>query len=164
MNRVEVGTVTRPHGVRGEVHVRMHHPGSDVLARVDAVWLGDSRHDVVRARAQKNDWLVTLTGVDDRDAAEALRGRPLSVDRAFIALATDEVLLADLVGCEVTDETLGSLGHITRLALGPQDCLVVRGEGVERQIPLVDALVTGIDTRARQVTVDLPEDWPEDPV
>jgi 16S rRNA processing protein RimM len=162
--RVEVGFVARAHGIRGEICAIPHDPASQTLATASAVWIGGRRYPIAAARPIPKGFLLALEGVGDRDAAEAMRGAAVEVDRDEIPLAPGEVLLADLVGCHARLPDGRPWGQIVAIDVGPQIRLVIRDGAVERQLPLVDALVTAIDLDARVVTVDPPEGLPEDPV
>ena len=164
MGRIEVGFVARAHGIRGEVCAITHDPESTTLGEVDAVWIAGQRYAIESARDTQKGWLLALDGVPDRNAAEALRGAVVEVDREDIPLGEDEALLADLVGCAVRLPDGTPWGEIVRIELGPQLRLVIRHGAVERQLPFVEALVPTIDLDARVVTVDPPEGLPEEPV
>jgi 16S rRNA processing protein RimM len=164
MSRLEVGYVARAHGVRGELRVHLHAPESDVLFSVDRVWLGDDEHEVANVRAIPGGVLMTLEGLSDRDRAEALKGRPVSVLRDAIALEPGEFLVADLVGCDVLDEGGAPVGRVKDIIHGAQDILVIHDATHERLLPLVTELLVEVDTAARRVVVTLPEDLPAEPI
>jgi len=160
---IEVGYVARAHGVRGELRVQLHNAGSDTLFAVDRVVVGERAFAVGGARGgSKGAVLLALDGVDDRDAAEALRGCPVCVARELIPLDDGEVLAVDVIGCAavLTDGT--PWGIIEQVIVGPQDRLVVRDGGVVRELPWVDELVLDIDLAARRVTVAPPDGLPEE--
>ncbi|HEY2749339.1 MAG TPA: ribosome maturation factor RimM, partial [Polyangia bacterium] len=153
-----VGFVARAHGVRGVVRLRV----SADLAAVDAVWLDDERFAVRHASRDKDEWLVTLEGVGDRDAADALRGRTVRISRADVAVADDELLVADLVGCTVVDVTGAVIGEVTgSFHSGAHEVLELRADDErgarEILLPLVDAFVVSIDVAARRIVYDPPE-------
>jgi len=161
--RIEIGGVSRAHGIRGEVVVALHDPGSDVLDGAEVIWLDGVRHAVAAARPGAHGWLVKLDGIDDRNRAELLRGQRVEIDRAA-AVGDDELLLDDLIGCRAVLTDGRPWGEIVAIEVGPQDRLVIHDGGVERLLPLVDEFVIAIDLEAGQVTVDPPEGLPEIPV
>lgn len=163
-DRVEVGFVAKAHGIRGEIHAVPHDSASTTLGEVGAVWINGTRYEIEDARESNKGFLLALAGVTDRNVAERLRGATIEVDRADLDLEDGEVLIADLVGCAVRKPDGTPWGEVTGLEIGPQVRLVIRDGGVEREVPLVDALVTQIDVEARCITVDLPDDWPEEKV
>jgi 16S rRNA processing protein RimM len=165
MDRISVGIVARAHGVRGELRVHLHDAGSTTLYDVRKVFVGDAEHVVDSVRPTSGALLVKLVGVDDRDAAEALRGRPVTVRRADLPLGEHEFLVADLVGCDVTDAATGApLGQVHTIWHGPQDILVIHDATHERLVPLVPELLAEVDIPGRRVVVALPEGLPAEPL
>jgi len=163
-DRIELGFVAAAHGIRGELRVTTHDPESATLESASAVWISGRRYPILDARDTPKGWLLALEGVDDRTAAEGLRGATVEVAREEIPLDEGDVLLADLIGCRAQLPDGTPWGEIVAVDVGPQVRLIVHDGGVERQVPLVDALVPHIDVDARVVTIDPPEGLPEDPV
>src|SRR5690606_11602618 len=97
--RVQIGVVSKAHGIRGEMVVVLHDPESTSLEEVDTVHVGGVARAVVQARPTGGAYLLAVEGITDRDAAGALRGAVVEVDRDALDLDEDDVLLADLVGC-----------------------------------------------------------------
>ncbi len=154
-NTLDVGFVVRAHGIRGAVRVRSSSPALGAVAQL----LLDGRpYRVARAQRDKDDWLLTLEGVADRDAAEALRGARVAVDRDAVPVGEGELLVADLVGCKVFDVAGQELGEVTgSFDSGAHEVLEVRrADGHEFMLPLVDAIVTAVDVAARRITCDPP--------
>lgn len=162
-DRIEIGGIARAHGIRGEVVVYTHDPDSETLGNVTSIFVGGTPRAVLAARDTQRGWLVRLEGVVTRNDAEALKGQVVEVERADLHLAEGDVLLDDLVGCEVVLEDGRPWGTIVGIQLGPQDLLVIHDGDVERLLPLVDPLVPSIDVAARIVTVAPPEGLPESP-
>ncbi len=154
---VDVGFVLRAHGVRGVVRVR----ATGDLSNVDSVYIGDDSFAVRHAARDKEDWLVTLEGVGDRDAAEALKGRPVRLPRAAVPVGDDELLVADLVGCTVYDVAGTALGEVTgSFDSGAHEVLEVRAPrergGHEFMLPFVSPIVIDVDLAARRIVCDPP--------
>ena len=78
-DRVEVATVAKAHGIRGEVLAVSIDPSSETLGAVEQVWIGGRRFVVVAARPVGGAYLLALEGLTDRDAAAALRGQVVEV-------------------------------------------------------------------------------------
>jgi 16S rRNA processing protein RimM len=158
--QIPVARIVRAHGVRGELRAILYNPSSTLLQPGVPVLVtprtGAPRLLAIAAlRPVQADLLVTLDGVEDRDAAEALRGAELSVARALLPPLDDgEYYAVDLVGCAVLDEQQRSLGQVAQVSdNGAQDLLhVVDGER-EWLLPLVDAYVARVDLASRHVHV-----------
>lgn len=164
--RIEVAYISRAHGVRGEVLAVPIVGGSTTLAFVDDIWIGGRRYGVERARPVPDGYLLVLAGVTDRDVAHALRGQQIEVAREDLALDDDEVLLADLVGCQVVTADGVAWGEVVAIEIGPQDRLVVHdlANKLERLLPVVDAFIADIDLDAKRITITPPDGFPEEPL
>lgn len=161
--QVVVGRVSRAHGIRGEVTIdirtdepeRRFAPGSSVR-------VGDRTMRVRSSRRHSGRLLVRLDGVDDRTAAEALRGLTVAseVDVDESTGRADEYYDRQLVGLAVVLASApgAPLGRVTGVQhLPAQDHLVVSLGTQEVLVPFVEALVPAVDLDAGTVTVaDLP--------
>ncbi|MFL5310272.1 MAG: ribosome maturation factor RimM [Myxococcales bacterium] len=157
-----VGRVARAHGVRGRIVLVPYNPESDALTQVPALWLrtGEAdprRYEVARAERAAQGYLVALRGIDDRDAAEALRGNEALVERAALPEPEEgELYAADLLGYAVRDQSGGSRGEVVGLvSAGLQELLRVRNAGRESLVPF--ALLKEIDEERRRIVIEAPE-------
>lgn len=107
---------------------------------------GDLR--VERSSRHKEGWVVAFAGVDDRNAAEDLRGLVL---RAESIADPDALWVHELIGSEVVDQTGALLGCVREIEANPASDLLVLESGA--LIPTV--FVTG--SEAGRVTVEVPE-------
>ncbi len=96
--------------------------------------------------------------VDDRDAAEGLRGVLLVVESDDLPELDDpdEFRDHDLIDLAAVDPTGAPLGTVTAVDHGPGgDLLILTGlDGRTHLVPFVKAIVTAVD--ARTVTIDPP--------
>jgi len=159
--RIEIGRIARAHGIRGEVVIVTHDPESRVLDDVETVWVAGVEKRVVEVRGTHRGWLVRFEGSATRNDAEALRGQAVEVEREALELGDDDILLDDLVGCQVKLVDGTPWGTIHAVDGGMQDLLVIHDGELERLLPLVDEFVKAIDLPAGIVTVDPPEGLPE---
>jgi 16S rRNA processing protein RimM len=160
--RVAVGRVLRPHGVRGEVAVEVLSdvperlaPGSEVFA----VRSGRPQRRVVVAsrRPQKSGALVRFEGIEDRDEAEELRDALLEVDRAQVPAAPPGTYYwYELLGCRVRHGG-DDLGEVTDLVEDGGGLLLVVSHG-ERQVPIpfVQSFLKEVDVERGRIELDLP--------
>jgi len=152
---VALAEVARPHGVRGELRLKVYNPDSAILLERPAIRLVTPEGDVQAAKLQAirpvpGALLARLDGVRDRDAAEALRGAQLEVARdRFPPAEDDEFYCCDLEGCEVTCDGK-PVGRVAHVASYPTcDALVVAREGQPRlEVPMVERYVGAIDLDA----------------
>lgn len=104
--------------------------------------------------------VAKLSGCDDRDAAERLRGADVAVRRSELGEAREGTYYwVDLVGLAVVDEGGNALGEVESFfETGATSVMVVRGER-ERMIPFVPDYVKAVDRAARRITVDWKADY-----
>lgn len=167
--RVLLGRVIGAFGVRGELKLESFTEPRARILRYQPWILRDARGaerelSGARGRETAKGVVASFPGVEDRDAAEALRGCELYVPReALPPAAKDEFYWADLEGLRVqTVEgvVLGTVSHL--LATGANDVVVVSGgdDGRERMIPFVRPdFVRDIDLAAGTMVVDWDPDF-----
>jgi 16S rRNA processing protein RimM len=163
--RIEIGGVARAHGIRGEIVIVTHDPDSDTLGNVESIYIGGVERKITQARDTHRGWMIALDGVTTRNDAEALRGQKVEVDRDVLDLDEEDVILDDLVGCQVRRTDGTPWGTVFAVDPGAfQDVLVIHDGDVERLLPLVDEFVTAIDVDEGIVTVDPPDGLPDAPL
>jgi len=161
-SRVSIGYVIRAHGLRGALRLRCESgdakqtAGSLLTAKT--LYLDEVAYAVTRARADKDEVLVELEGVADRDAADALRGKAVSVDRDTLPEPDeDELYLADLVGCAVVAPDGSTIGAVKgSYDSGAQDVLIVDTSRGEKLLPFVEPMLVEVDLDARRIVYDAP--------
>ena len=157
---LEVGRVSKAHGILGELRIVPHWDGSDALAHAEQIWLTLNgqrvSYELERARPVPRAFLAKLRGVDDRNAAEALHGATVSIARDLLPpLEPGEYYLADLVGAKVTGPE-GEVGEVTAIASHPTvDVIVIRrADGSVVEQPLSEPWLTSVDAAARLVVLN----------
>lgn len=152
---VAVAEVARPHGVRGELRLKVYNLESDLLLRRPRFRLcmpdGQQRELEFRmVRRVPGALLVRLPGVDDREAAEAMRGAKVEVSRAeFGDIAEDEYFVCDLEGCEVRldGKVIGVVHHVA--SYPTCDALVISRKAERRlEVPMQQDFIRSVDTAA----------------
>ena len=144
---LEAGKVVTTHGVRGEMKLELWCDGVNFLKKVGRLYpsaQGGRAWKIVSIRAQGQMALLQLEGVNDMDAARALRGQVFYFDRNDATLPAGRWYVADLIGCEVRDADTGKVyGVVTSVDHpGAQDIYTVKSpSGKEYLFPGVDAFL-----------------------
>lgn len=158
---IALAEVARPHGVQGELRLKVYNPDSDLLARRPRVRLrlpdGTTRDAAITAAREVNKaLLVRLAGVEDRDAAEALRGAEVCVPReSFPPLEEGEFYACDVEGARAVLRGGDELGHVAAVASYPTcDVLVIeRRTGGRIEVPLLPEYVGAVDVAGGVVEI-----------
>jgi 16S rRNA processing protein RimM len=155
-----IGRITRPHGVRGEVRVKVHTDLPERFGWLERVFVGDAPPvpmAVENARMNKEWVILKLAGIDDRDAADGLREAWLQVPEAeAIPLEEGEVYLYQLIGLAVREADGRELGRLEEIIETPaNDVYVVRGPFGELLLPDIAEVILDIDVAAGVMQVAL---------
>lgn len=164
-----LGKILRPHGVRGELRVKImtDYPERLVNGEVDTVFLGSGvddanavAYDLTKARFHKSFVLLTLSGINNRDEAELLRNQfvMINIDNA-IPLDEDEYYVYEVIGLTVQTadgEELGVLQSV--METGANDVYVVSGRAYGKLLlPAHEETIDHIDFEAGIITMTLPD-------
>ena len=159
--QLTVATITRPHGLKGEVAiaVRTDDPASRLAVGtvLHTVPPAAGPLTVAGARVSGDRWFLRFAGVGAREPAEALRGVDLVVETAT-STEDDAWYPHELVGlrAELTDGS--PVGEVVGLEQMPaQDVLVVlEPDGRRSLVPFVTAIVPVVDVAGGRVVLDPP--------
>ena len=145
---LEVGRITRPHGVRGEVNVVLTTNRTERVDVGAVLHTADGPLTVRSSRPHKTGYIVTFEECPDRDRAEALRGTVL---RAEPIDDPDELWVHDLIGAVVVDEGGVERGRVVQVLDNPASDILELDTGA--LVPV--QFVTSVDP-GRRVDVDVP--------
>ena len=173
---IEVGRVADAWGIKGWFRVLPYSADPEALFSSKHWFLlptekgaqtfsGTAKLSIKEAKEHSDSVVATAHGVDDRNAAEALRGARIFISRSsFPTAAQDEYYWVDLIGLDVVnrqDEALGTVKEL--LSTGPQTVLVIAyqqdGKAMERMIPFVSAYVDDVNLQERRIRVNWLADY-----
>ena len=173
---IEVGRIADAWGIKGWFKVLSHSADPQALfsskrwfiqpsERGAKTFSGTLKLAIKEAKTHSDTVVATAQGIDDRTAAESLRGARIFVSRASFPTADkDEFYWVDLIGLAVVNREGVNLGDVKELlSTGPQTVLVMDylqdGKPQERLIPFVAAHVDDVDLPKRVITVDWQADY-----
>jgi len=146
--RLEIGRITKIHGLRGDVVVLLSSNVEGRLREGAVLDTDAGALTIERSRPHQDRWLVKFVGVDSREAAESL-GRPVLYGAA---LQSDDVLwIHELIGCEVVDSSGLDRGTVVEVEDNPASDLLVLSTGA--LVPLT--FIAGVHDCT--ITVEVPD-------
>ena len=156
MKQIIIGRIVGAAGLRGEV--KLYHESGDTasLSRASSLFLCDegsnadlTTYDILSLRIQGRTPIITLSGIHDRNAAEALIGKDVYVNEEEIRPTDDDsYLVGDLVGLSVLDAGSGEeIGHVKGIVDNPAHDLleITTGDGNVLLIPMADVFIKEIN-------------------
>ena len=161
-----VGEVLRPHGVRGEVRMRVLTENRQQLLDLEYVYLADSpedsrriRLDVLKVRFNKTFALLTLASCNSRDDADRLRSKLVMIDPEQAApLEGEQYYLFQLIGLRVlsNNKEIGQVKEV--LQTGANDVYIVDSPAHgELLLPAHEETIMSIDFEAQVISMSLPD-------
>ncbi len=173
---IEVGRINDAWGIKGWFKVLPYSADPEALFSSKRWFLmptekgaktfsGVARLAIKEAKVHSDGVVASAHEVDDRNAAEALRGARIFIARSsFPTAETNEYYWVDLIGLSVVNREAVMLGTVKELlATGAQTVLVMDGEqdgkAVERMIPFVSVYVDEVDLKGGRILVDWQPDY-----
>jgi len=153
---VAVGRVLGAWGLRGDLMVEPLAPAEN-LSPGRTVWLQGKPISIERRRTRGRFVYLKLEGIDDRQAATALRDSYLQVPEGELGpLEEGQYYRFQLLGMQVRATDGRDLGRVTGvLSTADSDVFVVNGPAGEVLLPAVDDIVQDVDLSARRITVEI---------
>lgn len=151
---VTLAAVTGAHGVAGEVRLKLLGESLEAFSAHNSFNQGKIRLQKLRSDG-KGGAIARFAGIADRNAAEALRGTVLTVDRDTLpALAEGEFYFSDLLDLPVVTETGEAVGRVCAVEnFGATDIVEIeKPDGKKFMVPLTPVAVP--DWNAARLVVD----------
>lgn len=173
---VEVGRIADAWGIKGWFKVLPYSADPEALFSSKRWFLlpsekgaktfdGVGRLNIKEAKTHSGAVVASAHAVDDRTAADALRGARVFIAKSsFPTPQKDEYYWVDLIGLTVVNREGVLLGQVRELlSTGPQTVLVIEyeaeGQPLQRMIPFVAVYVDDVDLVARRILVDWQPDY-----
>jgi 16S rRNA processing protein RimM len=163
-DRVVIGRVVKPHGLKGEVVVEVLTDFPGRFSKGLRVRLSGRSHEardvrISAVRPQRDRLLITFEGTSDASSAEKLRNAELSVPLADVAPRPPGFVYHwDVEGALAVDTAGRHLGRVTDLVdVAGRPLLVLATPRGEREVPFSEPIVVSVDVVAKRIVLDTPE-------
>ncbi|MBL4873590.1 MAG: 16S rRNA processing protein RimM [Rhodobacteraceae bacterium] len=157
-----VGAISGAFGVKGEVRIKSFCADPASIGNYNPLSTESGTvYDLGITRAIKGGFAAVISGVDNKEDADALRSTRLYTARENLpSLPDDEFYHTDLVGLTAVDTGGATLGKIkTVLNHGAGDILEITGPGLKEPVllPFTNEAVPTVDLTAKRIVIDPPE-------
>ena len=156
MNRLVIGEVLKPQGIRGELKVKTFTDFPQDVKAFKTVYIDDTPYKILSFRVG-NDGAVYmgLRGIPDRNAAELFRGKLLEGDRDDApALEEGQYYIVDIIGLDCETEEGEFLGKVTQITNISADIYTIEKAGKSILFPAVKGVVKKVDLENKKLVVD----------
>ena len=156
MDRLIIGEVLKPQGIRGELKVKTFTDFPEDVKAFGRVYIDDKEYKILSFRVGADGAAyMGLRGIPDRNAAELFRGKKLEGAREDAPeLAEGQYYIVDVLGlsCETQEgEVLGTVKHIVNLA---SDVYTIEKAGKEILFPAVKGVIVKVDLENKKLIVN----------
>ena len=151
---IEAGEIVNTHGVRGEIKMLPWLDSPEDMRGFTRCRIGGKDYAITACRVQNTCDLLKLEGVDTMEAAQALRGKTVTLYRED--MDEDVIFAGDLIGMEVFSQG-EKIGELTQVLDYPgNQVYVVKGER-EYMLPAVKEFILSTDLDGNRMEVKLLE-------
>ena len=150
---IDAWKIVNTHGVKGEVKIEVWLDSPAYFKTFPRVFLRGKEIKLLSSFVQKGFLVAKLEGIDDINAAMALKETVLQVARSDAHLAPGGYFLGDLIGFSVVDEEGEELGRLKEIFETPASPVYVVQGDEEHLIPGVPEFIRKVDLAAETITV-----------
>ncbi len=155
MNKIEIGAVAKPQGIKGELKIRLFCDGFESVKNITEAEIDGKVYAVESFRFSGGDEaILKLVGLNDRNQAELLRRKEVFADRSEIEVEEGRYFVSDVLGCKLFLSSGKELGEIFDIVSGNVDYYYVNTPEGTAVFPLVDGVLESVDIAEKKVTVN----------
>jgi 16S rRNA processing protein RimM len=158
-----LGTISKTHGVRGELIIRIMDPSFEpdenwesLFLQIDGILVPFFISSLYAPKA--DEWFICFDDYDNKDSAQNLVGSPVWIQKDFMAKVEEEIYMDELTGYALINISTGRQGLITDFMDIPGNPVFeVSLEGEKVLVPAQDDLIEEIDQENQKLIMRLPE-------
>ena len=156
MERLTIGEVLKPQGIRGELKIKTFTDFPEDVKAFGTVYIDEKPYKILSFRAGEGGFAyLGLRGVPDRNAAELLRGRKIEGDREEApALEEGRYYIVDILGLTAVTEDGDVLGTVKDISPLSSEVYTLEKDGKQILFPAVRGVVKKVDLENRRLIVD----------
>ena len=158
-----LGTISKTHGVRGELIIRITDPSFEpdenwesLFLQIDGILVPFFISSLHATKA--DEWFICFDDYDNKDSAQNLVGSPVWIQKDFMAEVKEEIYMDELTGYAIINVRTGRQGLITDFMDIPGNPVFeVSLEGEKVLVPAQDDMIEEIDQENKKLIIRLPE-------
>lgn len=154
---IQAGKIINTHGIAGEVKIEVWLDSPEFMKRFKKLYAAGREYNVQGTKVHKGFLLAKLEGVDDVNAAMALKNKEVSVRREDAKLPRGRYFIQDIIGASVVDEVGKEIGKLTDVMETPASMIYIVNGETEHLIPAVPEFILNTDADNGVITVHLIE-------
>ena len=156
MERLVIGEVLKPQGIRGELKIKTFTDFPQDVKAFKTVYIDDVAYKILFFRVGNDGAAyVGLRGIPDRNAAELFRGKTIEGEREDAPpLEEGQYYIVDILGLSCETEEGEFLGTVTDISNLSSDIYTIEKAGKKILFPAVKGVVKKVDIQNKKLIVD----------
>ena len=158
-NLIEIGLIVKPHGLKGELKIKLHSPESNLILNIDEIYVDNQIFKIDYSKKVSNGILLKFVSKNTRNSIEDLIGKKLFVNKDIIPLApSGENYYFELIGSKVVYNNV-EIGTLIEIVETKANNIYVVKElnGNEILIPKTKSFIKKFNKDKKILEVILPE-------
>lgn len=153
MDKLLVGVIVKPQGIRGEVKVKLFTDDFYSVSGLTEIFIDDVPYPVLKMRSDK-DVFMLFKGIADRNAAETLRGKEIFADKSKVRKQKGRYFICDVLGCDLVLSDGTVFGRIVDILSARTDIYYVDTTDGRMLFPMIPDIKADYDVENKRVIVD----------
>ena len=156
MDKLLIGTVLKPQGIRGELKIKNYTDDFYAISALKEVFIDGVSYQVLKMRCDK-DVFILLRGIADRNDAELFRNKDIYALKAGVRRKKNTYFICDVIGCSVLFEDGTVFGNIEEILSARTDIYYISPPEGRVIAPWLKSYQANFDIENRTVTVNKEE-------
>lgn len=160
MEKIKIGQIVNAVALRGEVKVYNYSDYKERYEELDYIYVEEKKTNIEKVRYMNEMVILKLEGANDRNAAEALKGKSVFIGEDQLrVLPEDTYYVRDLIGLEIKDQDDNKIGKLKDVIQNSaQDLYEIELESKNTTlIPAVEEFILDINVKEKFIKVKLIE-------
>ncbi|QHI73205.1 ribosome maturation factor RimM [Aminipila terrae] len=160
MEKIKIGQIVNAVALKGEVKIYNYSDYKERFEELECIYVEDKKINIEKVRYMKEMVILKLEGINDRNAAEALKGRAVYIgENQLRVLPEGTYYIRDIIGMEVRDQDDNRIGKLKDVIQNSaQDLYEIELENKKTTlIPAVEEFILDINIEQKYIKVKLIE-------
>ncbi|MBE6034560.1 MAG: 16S rRNA processing protein RimM [Clostridiales bacterium] len=160
MEKIKIGQIVNAVALKGEVKVYNYSDYKERFEELDYIYAEENKIKIENVRYMKEMIILKLEGINDRNGAEALKGKDVYIGEDQLrALPEDTYYIRDLIGLEIKDQDNQRIGVLKDVIQNSaQDLYEIELENKKiTLLPAVEEFILDINVQEKFIKVKLIE-------
>ena len=156
MDKLLIGTVLKPQGIRGELKIKNYTDDFYAISALKEVFIDNVSYQVLKMRSDK-DVFILLRGIADRNDEELFRNKDIYANKSDVRRRKNTYFICDVIGCDIVFEDGEIFGKVEDILSARTDIYYIATTEGRVIAPWLKSYNARFDIENRKITVEKEE-------